>query len=162
MNPIGVVGEIPDDPRVQEALDKVEGKNIEALAAAAVMDAPPLLLTKYGVTMRPQNLMQGVLISRIMTLGDVDEQYQPWIWLWSLCAPLKSVYESIEKAKNDGLSSLMADVHSWFTGCGIPNEVTKDLMDAVGQTFMLASQLAPKADNTDQGGIKKNAIPGGS
>jgi len=165
-NPIpGLIGELPDDPRVKEALEKVEGKNLEVVAADALLTSnspAPRILEDYGIKMRPQNLMHGVMISRIMALGTVDEYYQPWIWLWSLCAPLREIYLAIDKAKIEGIPALMEEVHEWFNKSKLPQDITKEVMDMVARTFLLASKLAPQPGEDEEGGVKKNATLGGS
>lgn len=165
-NELGIIGEIPDDPRVEKALaDVAEGA--EKVTAENIVPRPgPAGLEKYGLKFRPQNLMQMALMSKMTGAGAVAAGDLPWVWLFACCAPLEMVYEVAEDGRKRGPAVLMARVHEWYNSTGIPPETTQQILDDHAESFRLAEALGRKmgmmADQAEGPAMvgKKNGPPG--
>lgn len=158
-----LVGADPEDPRVAEAIARYErGQEGEELQAVTANPAP---LEKYGVKLRTPSLMQSAMLARIANKGTLAAEFQPFIWLFTLGAPLEAVYGALYRMDREGggVHTLMAAAQEWFEASGIPSDVTQDIVDAVAQTFLLAEKLMPKGGNADYDGkLKKNERTGPS
>lgn len=147
-------------------MDKIAGAGDEGLTAAVTANPNPVKgLEKYGLTLRPMGLMPSAMITRIVLRRkpkEIPMEYQPFIWIFILCADLQLVYDTLDVMDEDGFSKFMAIVDEWFRTTGIPQEVTTELMEAVGETFELCNKMLPKAEAEVKAGdvVKKNALPG--
>lgn len=162
-----VIGEVPDDPRVKQAIENYE-KGPQDAITKAVTQSPPLGLARYGITLRKPSLMQSAMITRVMGCSKaVPVAYQPFIYIFTLGAPLEKVYQALDLLDDKGLSGFMTAIHTWFDESGIPTDVTQEVLNAVAETFEIANKLMPPTPEPEGDGqvpteIKKNPSLGSS
>lgn len=158
-----LIGDLPDDPRISEALQKLEASG-DCGMTEAVTQPPVRGLEKYGIKLRPAGLMQSAMLARIMKKkGDVASEFQPFIYIFTLAAPIAKVWESLDILDKYGFAGFMANVHEWFDGSGIPVEVSSEVVKAITETFEISSKLIPSTNQeAGENEIKKNALLGTS
>ena len=157
---LNIVGGIPDDPRVKEALENYQ-KGSQDDITKVFTKGPLRGLEKYGVTLRKPSLQHSALLTQIVTLKkDIPANYQAFIYIWTLGAPLENVYEGIETLEHGSFAKFMAGIHGWFDACGIPAEDANSVLEAISEEFGLASKLAGVGDSKEEEGLKKNTPPG--
>ena len=144
---VGVPQSVLADTRVQEALNTANsGLDIPATAALAGQTISGL--EKYGLSPRKPGLMHQTQMVAILSSfpqhngePDVPTAYQPWIWIWSLCAPIRDVFDAPTLIKNNGASALMEKIAQWVDDAKIPDSASNDFLEAMTETISLTSKL---------------------
>jgi hypothetical protein len=144
-----VVGGIPNDPEIRQAIADYETSDHSA-AAKALTSPMPHGFERWGIKLRTPGLMHSAMITRVMAGREVPTTYQPFIYIFTLGADLEKVYAALDLLDKKGMPSFMALIHGWWEACGIPQGVTQDVLDAVAETFELANKLAPQAPQDDE------------
>lgn len=142
---IRVVGPASEDPEVLRQLHEHEQQR-EGNIARALTTPNPTGLAKFGVNLRVPGLMHGAMIARVMAAGkgNVAPEYQPFIYLFTLGAPLEKVYGALGAVEKDGVPAFMARVHEWFDSLNLPPGLSDEVLEAVVESFRLAQDIAPK------------------
>lgn len=153
---------VPDTPETRRIVrDFTEAGNRESIEAVIQGQKPGL--ERYGLKLRKVSLMECMILWEL--IGDegnaISEKLQPFVWIWSLAAPLEKVYEGIELRKKS-LPAFLAAVHEWFGACGIPQEFSQEILDSVAETFRMITALMPKGKGEADDPTKKKLSHGSS
>ena len=172
---IGVTQEILADPRVQEAMGKVQS-GIEQPAAQALTKDPTARLAKYGLKLRVSGLQHQAIIARIMascprrlkkvrdTEGNfvLDADGQPiltlqlaipditkmLIWLYTIAAPWSDVMGAVSSLEEDGFDVFNDTMDDWFAEHKLTGEALTDAIIAMGEVSALARKISGATDDT--------------
>lgn len=157
---IGVPDEVMADKRVQEAVDAVQ-KNPEREASRAVLQGLAGGLERYGVKLRPISLtVVGPMMVQLSEFKPAfPAAYQMTALLFILGAPLRDVYTALQEGQTDGTAAFMARASEWVSNSGIPQDMSAEVVEAISETFRIASKLLGGDESDDK---KKGADHHGS
>jgi len=180
-NLVGVSPDILADSRVQEALN-INQRGIDVEAAKIVTSNPSDRLTKYGIKLRISGLSHKALIARIMhacpssykpkrdnmgkvELGDDNKPIlesspdvpgitQALIWLFTLAAPLTTVFSAVSVLETDGLDEFIEIVDKWFSEKNIVGTALQDIISAMAEDMALSAKVQMSSSNSGGSEIK--------
>lgn len=161
---------VPEEAKeaVAEAIARHEDRAGHAFIEA-VTESPlenKISLEKWGVKLRDPSLMQLTLLGKLLNgTESIPPDFHPYIWIWSLGAPLATVYKGQSVFAKSGQAEFLAMVQDWWDKSGIPTSVTQEVLDAVTAAVQLIEKISPKqTEGSDTGGIaiKKNISHGQS
>jgi hypothetical protein len=145
---VGVSAEVLADPRVQSAMESVTA-GPEKQAGTTLTRALQNGVERYGVKLRPISLtvVGPMMVQMTGFKPSFPEAYQMTAMLFILGAPLKDVYRALADGEKEGTPAFMAAAAEWVGKSGIPEDMSAETMEAVTQTFSMASKLIGGGDD---------------
>ena len=162
-NLTNIAPDVLADPRVQSAIARADGNEAESPLAEIVTATPPDL-SKYGIALRPVSLMQKTMLVRMlgslkkhaltkihetgMTV-DIPDEYQPFLWTYTLAAPLTDVFKMLDTLDREGIAPVMSIVYQWFGSLNVPVDAENDILEAMANSLELALKALRRSPNDD-------------
>jgi hypothetical protein len=139
---IGVPEEVLQDHRVQDAMENLS-KGPELQSSETLTRALQNGVERYGVKLRPISLtVTGPMMMQMLSFKpDFPDEYQLTAMLFLLGAPLKDVYTALAEGRKEGTAAFMARAAEWVGASGIPEDMSAEVTESVGNTFKMATRL---------------------